>query len=368
MRVIALALVVVGALATRATAYPELQFSAGSDRCSACHFAPEGGGLVNDFGRTEASDTLSWGGDGRLLHGAWTPPAAIALGGDLRVATLGRAREQDEPLYAAFPMQADLYARVAAGPISLNVTGGYNGAVRGRDDDAGLGDYLVSREHYVMYQREPGEPYVRAGRFYPVLGLRTHDHTELARRALDFYNLDEPYALGGGAAGGEWELHVAGFVPNPTGAGVRAYGASAYYERFVGAGSIAGQTRVAISDADRRVLGGAVGKWWFAGPKLLVCAELDLQHQAFADADASRLQLLAYAGVTRVMLPGILVGIAAQHWTPDLGLGGSARDAAELDVQLFPWAHVELHLLGRLTAVGGSASDALAMLQLHYYL
>jgi hypothetical protein len=361
------------AFARDAEAYPQFQFSTGTERCQACHFAPDGGGLINDFGRSEASDTISRGGNGELLHGLWTPGEALALGGDFRLAGLGRAREEDEPLLAAFPMQADLYVRLAAGPISFNVTGGLNGNARSRPDDAGLETYVVSREHYAMYQREPGELYVRAGRFYPVLGLRSHDHTTLERRGLDQYLLDEPYALGAGTFGGSWEAHASVFAPNPfpsTAAGVRAYGATAYYERYAGNGAIAGQARFAQSSDDRRVLVGAIGKWWLAGAGVLLLGELDLQRQTIEGAAVSRLQVIGYAGATKIMLPGLMIGVVAQRWDPDLLLGGSARNTAQLDVQLFPWAHVELHLLGRVGVIGGrgSSPDTLAMLQLHYYL
>jgi hypothetical protein len=213
-----------------------------------------------------------------------------------------------------------------------------------------------SREHYAMYQREPGELYVRAGRFHPVLGLRSHDHTTLERRALDQYLLDEPYALGAGTFGGTWEAHASVFVPNPfpsTGAGVRAYGATAYYERYLGNGAVAAQARFAESSDDRRVLVGAIGKWWLAGPGLLLLGELDLQRQTIEGADVSRLQVIGYAGATKVMLPGLMIGVVAQRWDPDLLLRGSARNTAQLDVQLFPWAHVELHLLGRVGVIGG---------------
>jgi hypothetical protein len=333
-----------------AHAYPEFQFATGSERCQACHFAPDGGGLINDFGRSEASDTISWKGDGRFLHGAWAPPERIAFGGDFRFATLANAREEDDPNLAVFPMQADLYARVAAGPITLYATGGLNGNARSRPDGAGLETYLVSREHYVMYQQEPGELYVRAGRFYPVLGLRSHDHTRLSRRALGHYLDDEPYALGGGASGGAWEFHASVFAPNPT--------------------SLAGQARFATSDDDQQILVGTVGKYWLAKPKLLLLGELDLQRQAIADTDVARIQVLAHAGVSKLMLPGLLLGVTLQHWSPDLQLGESARNTAELGLQVFPWAHVELHLIGRVGVIAGRAGspDSLAMLQLHYYL
>ena len=57
--------------AGRAEAYPQFQFSTLNSRCQNCHFSPVGGGLINEYGRSEAGDTISRGGDGSFLHGLW---------------------------------------------------------------------------------------------------------------------------------------------------------------------------------------------------------------------------------------------------------------------------------------------------------
>jgi hypothetical protein len=51
-------------------------------------------------------------------------------------------------------------------------------------------------------------------------------------------------------------------------------------------------------------------------------------------------------------------------------LQGSTRNALEVNLQSFPWAHVELHLLLRAEATGGDtfSPNLLSLLQLHYYL
>ena len=74
------------AAAGRADAYPQFQFSSGTNRCSQCHYSPAGGGLITQWGRDESGDTISLGGDGGLLHGAWSPPSWLALGADIRLA------------------------------------------------------------------------------------------------------------------------------------------------------------------------------------------------------------------------------------------------------------------------------------------
>lgn len=373
MRLSAFVLVLVLALAGSADAYPQFQTALGSDRCTACHFSPAGGGLLTDFGRDEAGDTLTGRGDGRFLHGAIELPAWLRLGGDLRTALLAKQLSGRDPTLLAFPMQADVYTRAAAGPISLNVTVGLNGAARDRTAGAGPLTYLASREHYAMYEGADGEVTVRAGRFFPVFGQRMQDHTAYPRRYLDRSTLEEPYALEAGAHGGNWDVIVAGFLGNPiplTGAGTKATGGTAYVERRFDATVLAGNARFAMTDDDRRVLVGAIGKHWLPGPGLLLTGEIDLQRQSFTPRGTTRLQLLAFAQVSKVILPGYLIGATLQRWDPDLSLGGAARTALQLDVQWFMFAHCELHLLTRLEATGDETThpDRLALLQAHYTL
>jgi len=158
VRLTLLVLGVVLGLARTASAYPIFQFSSGSSRCSDCHYSPTGGGVLNVFGRNEAGDTISWTGNGQLLHGAWDPPEALAFGGDFRVAGLGILRTEDEPQLAVFPMQGDLTARIEAGPMSFHVTGGLNGAARQRGEAARLSSYLVPREPYIPDTSGRGTP------------------------------------------------------------------------------------------------------------------------------------------------------------------------------------------------------------------
>lgn len=369
MRLIALLLASCG-LATVAHAYPQFQLSTGTDRCTACHFSPAGGGLLNAYGRDEAGGTISRGGDGRFLHGAWSPPTWLELGVDLRGAAAIKYRDQDRELLA-FPMQTDVYIRAGGDRISFTLAAGLRGGAR--DPQPPLVERLGSREHYLLYERADGT-YVRAGRFFPIFGIRTQDHTAYVRRYLGFHTLEEPYGVGAGTIGDRWEAHVTAFVPRPVdllGSGVRAKGIAAYYERRLadGAAAVAPQVRLAVSSADTRVAAGAVGKWWVAGAELMLLGELDLQRQSFADASGpTRYQLAGYLGASRFVTRGVMVGAAVHRWQPDLRLR-SSRDAFQIDVQYFPIAHVELHLL---TRVGGEGDfdhpGVLSLLQLHYYL
>jgi hypothetical protein len=353
-----------------AESYPQFQLSTGSDRCAACHFSPAGGGLLNDFGRDEAASTISRGGDGRFLHGAWTPPAWFQLGVDVRGAAALKYHDHDRDLFA-FPMQADAYVRAGGERFSFALTAGLRGGARSPQPP--LVERLVSREHYLMYQRDSGS-YVRLGRFFPVHGIRSQDHTAYVRRYLGLHTLEEPYGLGAGLFGDLWEAHASAFVPRPLdllGSGIKARGVAVYYERrfFDDAAALAPQARVAVSSTDSRLSVGLVGKRWMSGPRLMILTELDLQRQAFADAAGpTRYQLAGYLGATHFVTTGVLIGAAIQHWQPDVRLR-SFRDAFEINIQYFPLAHLELHLLTRVGDEGDFEDPGvLSFLQLHYYL
>lgn len=370
MRLILVAAIVLAAAAGRAEAYPQFQLSLGADRCSKCHFSPAGGGLINDYGRDEAGSTISRGGDGRFLHGVWTPPTWLQLGLDLRGAAALKYREGDRELLA-FPMQTDLYLRAGGERVSFYMTAGMRGGAR--DPQPPFVERLVSRELYLMYERESGA-YVRAGRFFPVYGIRSQDHTAYVRRYLGFHTLEEPFGVGAGTFGDTWEAHLSAFVPRPVdflGSGVKARGAAAYVERRLleDTAAIAGQARLAVSSNDARIAAGVVGKRWWSSAEVMLLAELDLQRQSFADeAGPTRYQLAGYLGASRFVASGLMVGAALHRWQPDLRLRTS-RDAFEVNVQYFPTAHVELHLLTRVGGEGDlDAPGLLSMLQLHYYL
>lgn len=368
MRLTVLAIAALGLVASRADAYPQFQLSSGADTCKQCHFSPAGGGLLNEYGRDEAGSTLSWKeGDGGFLHGAWTPPASFQIGGDLR--GVAGYRVDDDPESLIFPMQMELYLRPSIGPVSLYVNAGIR-------PNATEGPFPGSREHYLMYEDEGGAWYARAGRFYPIYGLRAQDHTSYVRRRLDMYLYDEPYGVGFGRYGASSELHVSAFArsPSPELGTSNDFGAAVYWERRGedATSAYAAQARASFSDLDRRAWVGGIYKRWMEGAQVLVLAEGDLGVQAFDDAPEAdpRLQALGSLGVTWFATQGLLVGGVIQAYDEDLRLRASGRHAFDVNVQWFPMPHLELHLLTRVEAVGSDVGDPVLLVlpQLHYYL
>ncbi len=383
---VGLVVVVLCGLAATAHAYPQFQLTTGTDTCKQCHFSPGGGGLLNDYGRDEVAG-LAWseaGGDGRFLHGAWAPPSSFQIGYDLRLAGGVRADpvdvhgSGDSPFgpmstdVLAFPMQGDLYLRPKVGPVSLYIAAGPRAGARAPRP---IVERLASREHYLMYEPDEGTWYARVGRFYPIYGLRTQDHTAYVRRHLQMYLLEEPYGAAWGKYAPSWELHVSAFMKSPSPfLGVASdNGVAAYVEKRdeEATSAFGAQTKLTVSDTDRRGWLGGVYKRWMEDSKLLLLGELDVGMQSFPDGGGPpHYQLVGYAGATYMATQGLMVGGVVQAYDPDLGLASTSRSAVEANVQWFPIAHLELHLLTRMEALGFNMDDPqlLALLQLHYFL
>jgi hypothetical protein len=389
MRRLLLCLIVAGAgtfgFARGAAAYPQFQFSSGTNKCSQCHFAPAGGGLISSWGRSEAGDTISMGGDGGFAHGAVKLPSWFAAGADFRLATTRTADGGDEsPQFAWFPMQADLYTRFAFGEaFSLYLEGGVRGEARPQDDSiggrfSGVGDRFISREHYLMWRPSASGPYARIGRFYAPYGLRFVEHIFFVRRYTGYELYNETYTASGGYVSDDWELHLSAFTPPPSGfpdalqsVGARESGGAAYFEyRMNGMSALAAQARVGIGKDESRYQGGLIGKLWLEPAKLLFLGEADFIIQNVTAASYTQNQFVSYLGVTYFPIRGVMLAPMYERFQENLSVATTARNAYDLEINIFPYAHFEVVLLGRYMTVGqqGQPAATLMMAQLHYYL
>ena len=368
--------------AGRAEAYPQFQFSSGTQRCAQCHYSPAGFGLLTSWGRDEGADTISRGGNGAFLHGAWTPPDWLALGGDFRGAAIDNdAGSSGPPELAVFPMQADLYGRVGFGNsgLSLYVAGGFRGTTRpGNDSAAAHFESLMSREHYLMWKPSATGAYLRAGRFYAPYGLRMVEHIYYVRSVTGFNLYEETYNVSGGYLDEDWELHVTAFTAPPNSlplalrSTAKGSGGAAYAEkRFASMAALALQARVAKSTDQALYQGGLVGKLWLDSAKILFMGEFDLQRRATWGGNGAT-QFVSYFGPTFFPVKGVMWSLAFERYQEDLRVAGTAHSAVDVQINYFPWAHCEVILLGRYqmngTGLADGPADSLAMLQLHYYL
>lgn len=382
MKLAAIALFALLAAAAEARAYPHLQLSSGSARCSQCHIGPAGGGLLTPWGQEEHGDTIARGGDGRFLHGAIELPGWLQLGGDVRLAALANDVGGAEGAeLAAFPMQLELAVRVGRGAWSAVATAGLRGAARsGAPTEAGgpgseamappTASYAISREHYAMWQPCEQGAYARAGRFAAPYGLRLADHTAYVRRYLGANLLEETYGIGGGWIGDAWELHATAFASDPLqGAPRREVGAAAMLEVQPSHALVVGASaRAGVGAADTRLQAGAHGKLWLPGARLLLQAEVHGVRQVFDAGEGDRWQLAAYAGPVLVPARGLYAGAAYQVFHEDVQVRGVTRQAVELWLAVFPRAHVEVMAVARAQRIGPGERAYLGLLQLHYAL
>ncbi len=365
----------------RARAYPQWQLSTGAARCNQCHFAPAGGGLINSYGRDAVGEQLStFGGDGAFLHGVVSLPSWLALGGDLRGAFV--ANDVQDPggtQVAAFPMQADVSARVAlpAG-FSVAAVGGLRGQVRSEDQLVPLQNYqpvstsqLVSREHYVMWEPEALGPYVRVGRFFAPFGLRMAEHILYINRDLGFDELEETYNVSGGVIYPNAELHLTLFAPDfirhigSDEKGFAAYMETRFREETIALGF---QSRLAIDPGVTKLMTGALGKVYLERLRTLLVGEVNVVSKIFTDiGDPLRTQIAGAAGFTVFPLPGLMATLLGERNQIDVSVP-DAWTATTLLVNWFPYAHFEAQLMGRLQFPSGGDAARTLFFQIHYFL
>jgi hypothetical protein len=360
-------------------AYPQWQISTGAVRCNQCHIAPAGGGLLSAQGRRVVGDDLStFSGDGALLHGAMKLPGWLALGADLRGTFLvenAQAPRGTSPV--AFPMEAEGQALLTTGDVSVYGTVGARGQAGTDDSIVPLQNYqpistswLVSREHWLMWQRGKQGLYLRAGRFFAPYGLRLADSVAYVRRDLGFNQLDESYNLSGGYLSDLWELHVTGFIPDLLRhLGSEETGVAAYLERRVlgGRAALAVQARYASRAGASRAIGGAVGKCYFAPIRTLLFTEVDMILLSVEGLPA-RGQAIAALGASVLPVRGLMLTALGEHYQEDIEVRGAARSAASLLVDWSPYAHVELRVMARAELPAGTDATKVLLAQLHYFL
>jgi hypothetical protein len=158
--------------------------------CAICHLDPSGAGLLNEFGREEAADTLRshYGSDPAPVEpffGLWKNPDWLLTGGSFRDGLFfmkaGTAPYSQQNIL----MQADLRAGIDAGrwraAASLGVltNGDFPASVVTSDG----GPSLVAREYWTGYTFENDTVLLRAGRINVPYGIRSIEHTLFVRVA-----------------------------------------------------------------------------------------------------------------------------------------------------------------------------------------
>ena len=320
-------------------AYPQFQFSSGTNRCSQCHYSPAGGGLITSWGRDESGDTISLGGDGAFLHGLWAPPSWLALGADFRLAAplVNDSGGAESPDGLGLPdagrrLRALRLRRSASRCISQ---GGDRAASCGPTRRSAprstppprsphlaraLPDVAAERDRALRARGALLRPLRPALRRAHLLRAALHRLQPLRR---DLQPVRRLRRRGLGAARDRVRA-AAGELPRSAAVGRRRESGRRRLRReaLQRDGALALQARVGIGQRGARYQGGAVGKLWVEPAKLLFLGEADfirqIEHRRHARPEPVRLL------PRRDLLPirGLMVGVAYERFQEDLSVAG----------------------------------------------
>lgn len=341
-----------------AWAFPEM-VRHGYVNCTSCHVSPNGGGILNGYGRVQAEEVLStWSreGEGAFLHGllpSTDPP--LSFGGDFRVLQLFRESAKEKEGRFIF-MQGDLEAAVKTGPVQVVATAGVQD-IPGKE--------FTSRRHYVLYRpSEESHWMVRAGRFLPAFGLNLPDHAIATKQGVGLGQGSESYNLEGAWLGEQFDVFATAIFGRPgqdREQGFAVRGAYNIGERAkVGAGYYLGID----SDSTRHLF----GPYAIVGftEKFFLLAEINLQ--SFTVSGVTSFGTVSYGRLNYEIYRGVHFYLAAEYGKtrsagPESWAGGGGS-------QWFPWPHIELRAQydRRQDMTTGFLPSDYGWLQFHYYL
>jgi hypothetical protein len=372
----ALAALIVVAAVRGAAAYPQFQLSK-DQTCASCHISPAGGGLLNENGLATAETLSQFGTAPELMYGKVKLPEWLEVGGDFRGAY--GFLQAPQRYIIGFPMQADLYASAVYKSIRLYVTGGYRPSIY--YNNVAQFQAPWSREHYLMWQSEPGAiagVFVRVGRFMPVFGLRFAEHDDYTRRFGGTQLYGETYGIAGEYVTSQYEGHVTAFIKDPLIDTVEhSNGIAGYGEyRFDKSTSVGGGAMFTRSDDDRKLRIDLTAKRYFDGPKVLVSGEAQFVDLLIPNGNTDHTttytyQAVAYLRGTWFPNDQFFVDGGLGYYNEDLRLHGPYRNAFDAAVHWLTSSHFETVLFARKELIGLSEKDptgSYVLLMGHYRL
>lgn len=377
---------------SRAEAYPWM-IRHGYTQCANCHADPQGGGLLNVYGRAQGEILMRMrygsepdrepGPMAEPAFGLFETPPNLLLGADGRLAYLRINPVGGQAQGRFILMQADAQAQYSLGRLRANGSIGYvseGGA--GAAINRSLDGKLVSRVHWVGVDLgKHDEVLARVGRMNIPFGIRSIEHTQFVRRETrtdtntgQQYGVEVDYHRGPIRAG---VLGIAGnFAVSPD--EFRSRGYAAFFEYAfnptlaVGASSMAVNTQLDITLLTTRSWRHSHGLFTRYSPfrAAVVSAELDFIHTS-----QPRPGKITSGGVGMVNVD--LEAVQGIHLGPTLEL--VARDFSQ-PASLGAWAsawwfflpHADVRfdtIFNSFPTPGGPSTKVVSfILQLHAYL
>jgi hypothetical protein len=336
-----------------ARAFPELVRD-GYNNCTACHYSPSGGGILNSYGRAFSANTLSmFDGGGAFLGGAVHLPGWLALQGEFSGVNLV---ETDPNTHVATPsqvfMQEDLEAALVFKKFIIDGT-------IGRQDSAPApqNNEFFSRRFYVDY-RPTDQVSIRAGKFLRNFGINTSDHETAVKADLGFNQGSETYNLEAAWLGEKLSLFVTGVFGRPDDPSLNAEsGVVLNGSYFFGGSNRVGMSYAYGSNklADRNVFGPYVALGFTK--RLSLLSEIDFQRNFASTFETPQWGYADYQRLDYEVVQGLHL-YAVQNFSEfDFTNPGVRDEGYGFGVQFFPIAHVETRLVWERRRTTSISSD-----------
>lgn len=165
----------------------------GYANCMACHVAPNGGGIITDYGRSLSAELMStWNvakGFENPYYGLAKNNEHIIFGGELRTIQVHSENDQVK-VKKGFVMQNNL--EFAAKYMNAFVVASV-GRQEGPKETPTKGEFL-SEKHYLLWNTSD-QTTLRVGKFRQHFGINHSNHTRLNKQLLGFGSNSETYNL-----------------------------------------------------------------------------------------------------------------------------------------------------------------------------
>ncbi len=165
----------------------------GYPNCMACHIAPNGGGILTDYGRSLSSELMSTFKTKNFqnpFYGLAKNTPSIKWGGQIRQI---QTRNENNSIKrgSSFLMQNNIEAAAYLKEFTFVAAVGTKEGPKGRTQDKGE---FTSERHYVLWNID-NTVRVKAGKFRQAFGLNDPNHTRFVKQNLGFGSQSETYGL-----------------------------------------------------------------------------------------------------------------------------------------------------------------------------
>jgi hypothetical protein len=355
------------AVSKQASAFPEM-VRHGYTNCTSCHMSPNGGGILNPYGRTLSEQALSgWSqdGEGNFLWSAFKMPDWLNIGGDFRGMGMVNNTFAWEDV-KAFPMQADMEGSVSVGRFDAVASVGYQAGQN--VPDPSMTDNILSRRHYLTFHATDNIA-IRAGKFYAAYGINMPDHSIWVRQLFGFDQDQETYNVEGSYIADKFDVFATAIFGRPyepqltidSGAAVRASVTMAETYK-VGLGYYYG-----TNPTETHHLAGPFAILGFS-PKVFASVEWDFQ-RAFPVASNAQFGWVDYLRLNYEFYKGVIAYATQELQQLDASSLDSFQQRYGAGIDFFPRPHFEIQAFYQHTilAAGTGSGTDLAAVMLHFY-